>query len=35
MVLQLKDLLFHFNLCDKVIAYVKDKGTNLKFSQIP
>lgn len=31
MVLQLKDLLFHFNLCDKVIAYVKDKGTNLNI----
>jgi hypothetical protein len=31
MVLQLKDLLFHFNLCDKVIAYVKDKSTNLNI----
>ncbi len=31
MVLQLKDLLFHLNLCDKVIAYVKDKGTNLNI----
>jgi hypothetical protein len=31
MVLQLKDLLFHFNLCDKVIVYVKDKGTNLNI----
>ncbi len=31
MVLQFKDLLFHFNLCDKVIAYVKDKGTNLNI----
>jgi hypothetical protein len=31
MVLQVKDLLCHFNLCDKVIAYVKDKGTNLNI----
>jgi len=26
MVLQLKDLLTHFDLCDKVITYTKDEG---------
>jgi len=29
MVLQLKDLFTQFDLCDKVIAYVKDEGANL------
>ncbi len=27
--LQLKDQFSHFDLCDKVITYVKDKGINL------
>jgi hypothetical protein len=29
MTLQLKDLFTWFDLCDKVIVYVKDKGANL------
>jgi hypothetical protein len=27
--LQLKDLFAHFDLCDKVIVYVKDENVNL------
>jgi hypothetical protein len=31
MALQLKDLFTWFDLCDKVIAYMKDEGTNLNI----
>jgi hypothetical protein len=31
MVLQLKDLFTRFDLCDKVITYVKDEGANLNI----
>jgi hypothetical protein len=31
MALQLKDLFTGFDLCDKVISYVKDEGTNLNI----
>jgi hypothetical protein len=34
--LQSKDLFVHFDLCDKVIMYVKDKGVNLNtIPQMP
>ncbi len=29
MVLQVKDLFAHFDLCEKIITYVKDEGVNL------